>query len=367
MVRVTTWDRTEEQLEAYKNPDNDYRGNWRAQDLSASKPYTAGQFTIIGPTGLSFDPPPNRYWRCNRQQFDTWNADNRIWWGVNKDARPMLKAFLEESERGITPHTWWDYEFAGHNKEATLELKALFGGDAPFDTPKPVRLMTKLIQLFCTGSEFVLDFFCGSATFPHAAIEANAVLGLSLRYCAVQFPEAVNRGGYKTLADIAKERLRRAAKKVKSDNPLFAGDTGFRVYKLDSSNIRPWNPDAAAIGKSLLDSVEHLEPDRSEDDILTELLLKLGLDLCVPVETRTIASKTVHSVGGGVLLVCLASSVSAKQVEPLALGIAAWHKELAPAGESQAVFRDAAFADDVAKTNLTAILAQHGLTNVRSL
>lgn len=169
------------------------------------------------------------------------------------------------------------------------------------------------------------------------------------------------------IAELTKERLRRAVTKVKADNPLFAGDTGFRVYKLDSSNIRPWNPNAGAIGKTLLDSVEHLEPDRTEADILTELLLKLGLDLCVPVETRTIADKTVHSVGGGVLLVCLASSVSRKQVEPLALGIAAWHEELAPAGESQVAFRDAAFADDVAKTNLTAILAQHGLTNVRSL
>jgi adenine-specific DNA-methyltransferase len=279
----------------------------------------------------------------------------------------MLKSFLEESERGITPHTWWDYEFAGHNKEATLELKALFDGDAPFDTPKPVRLMSRLLQLFCSGSEFVLDFFCGSATFPHAVLEANASLGLSLRYCAVQLPEPIERNGYTTIADIAKERLRRAAKKVKADNPLFAGDTGFRVYKLDTSNIRPWNPHPADLGKTLFDSVDHLEPGRTEADVLAELLLKFGLDLCVLVETKTIAGKTVHSVGGGVLLVCLAPSITAKQVEPLSLGIVEWHKTLAPAGESQAVFRDAAFADDVAKTNLTAILAQHGLTNVRSL
>jgi len=139
------------------------------------------------------------------------------------------------------------------------------------------------------------------------------------------------------------------------------------VYKLDTSNIRPWNPHPADLGKSLLDAIDHLEPGRTEADILAELFLKLGLDLCVPVETKTIAGKTVYSVGGGVLLVCLAATVTAKQVEPLALGIVSWHKALAPAGESQAVFRDAAFADDVAKTNLTAILAQHGLTNVRSL
>src|SRR5690606_1967235 len=107
---------------AYKNPDGDPRGVWRAQDLSASKPYSAGQFVILGPTGRSFSPPPGRYWRCNETQFNRWVSDNRIWWGKSRDSRPMLKAFLSESEGGLTPHTWWDYQFADHNKAATLEL-----------------------------------------------------------------------------------------------------------------------------------------------------------------------------------------------------------------------------------------------------
>ncbi len=366
-VQVNSWDRTEEQLAAYKNPDEDPRGNWRAQDLSASKPYSAGQFTITGPTGLQFDPPPNRYWRCNREQFELWKADNRIWWGVNKDARPMLKAFLAETERGITPHTWWDYEFAGHNKEATLELKDLFEGDAPFDTPKPVKLMSRLIELFCYESGLVLDFFGGSATFPHAVLSHNAKGGSSLRFCVIQLPEVIERVEYKNIAEITKERLRRAGKKVKADTPLFAGDVGFRVYKLDTSNIRPWNPTPDDLPGAIEFHTDHILEGRTEDDILTELVLKLGLDLCVPIEKHTVAKKTVHSIGG-VLFVCLAERITAAEAVPLAKGIADLHKSSGGVGESMVVFRDSAFdGDDVVKTNLTENLRQLGLTNVRSL
>ncbi len=148
---------------------------------------------------------------------------------------------------------------------------------------------------------------------------------------------------------------------------MFTGDLGFRVFKLASSNIRAWDPDRDDLPKTLEESVEHLKTDRTEADILFELLLKLGLDLTVPIEHKTIAGKTVHSIGAGTLLVCLAPKITAAEVEPLALGIADWHKQLAPAGETTVVFRDSAFADDVAKTNLTAILQQHGLETVRSL
>jgi adenine-specific DNA-methyltransferase len=367
-VSVNSWDRTSEQLAAYRNPDNDPRGDWRAQDLSASRPYSAGVYTIIGPTGESFDPPPNRYWRCNRAQFDEWVADNRIWWGVNQSARPMLKAFLSESERGITPHTWWDFEFAGHNKEATLELKALFDGDAPFDTPKPVRLMRRLIELFCSNGDTVLDFFCGSAAFGHAAMECiSASTPMTIRHILVQLPEPISRAEYRTIADVAKERLRRAAKKIKSQNPLFTGDLGFRVFKLDSSNIRAWEPDPNNLGQTILDYTENIRQDRTEQDILYELLLKLGLDLCVPIEQKELAGKVVHSIGGGVLMACLAPAITFAEVEPLAQELVAWHQDLAPAGDTTCLFRDSAFADDVAKTNITAILNQHGLSNVRSL
>ena len=141
-------------------------------------------------------------------------------------------------------------------------------------------------------------------------------------------------GKPRNIAELTKERLRRAAKKIKDENPLFAGDLGFRVFKLDSSNIRAWEPDRDDLDQTLLESVEHLKTDRTEADILYELLLKLGLDLCVPIEKRTIAGKTVHAIGGGVLLACLAEKIARDEVEPLALGIVEWHKELAPAGDT---------------------------------
>jgi adenine-specific DNA-methyltransferase len=139
------------------------------------------------------------------------------------------------------------------------------------------------------------------------------------------------------------------------------------VFKLDSSNIRAWEPDRDNIAETLEQAADHLKANRSEQDILFELLLKLGLDLTVPIETKTIAGKAVHTIGAGVLFVCLAEEIGAPEIEPLAHGIADWHKALSPAGASQIVFRDSAFANDVAKTNLTAILQQHGLENIRSL
>lgn len=154
---------------------------------------------------------------------------------------------------------------------------------------------------------------------------------------------------------------------IRERNALKPGDLGFRVFKLDSSNLQTWDPDRENLERSLLDAVDHVKPDRSDQDVLYELLLKLGLDLCVPIEDRTIAGKPVQSVGAGTLLVCLAARIETEAVEPLALGLVAWHRELAPAGESTIVFRDSAFADDVAKTNLAAILQQHDLKNVRSL
>ena len=171
----------------------------------------------------------------------------------------------------------------------------------------------------------------------------------------------------RNIAELTKERLRRAGKAVRKENPMFAGDTGFRVFKLASSNIRAWEPTRENLAETLEDSIDHLKTDRTEQDILFELLLKLGLDLCVPIETKKITKHDVNSIGGGSLLVCLSTAIPQADVETLALGIVAWHKALKPAGETTVVFRDSAFADDVAKTNLAAILNQHGLETVRSL
>lgn len=257
-------------------------------------------------------------------------------------------------------------------------------GDVTFaNGKKPIRLIKQLVKWSnSTTDAVILDFFSGSATTAHAVMELNAEDSSNRRFIMVQLPEPLDPsnsdqkatadfcdkiGKPRHIAEVTKERLRRAGKKIHEESPMFAGDLGFRVFKLASSNIRAWEPDRANLPKTLQESAEHLKTDRTEQDILFELLLKLGLDLTMPIEQKFIAGKTVNSIGAGTLLVCLAPRIAAAEVEPLALGIADWHKQLAPGGESTIVFRDSAFADDVAKTNLTAILQQHGLENVRSI
>lgn len=258
----------------------------------------------------------------------------------------------------------------------------------PFDYPKPTTLIEFLIEITRTGGkDLVLDFFAGSGSSGHAVMRANSVDNGNRRFILVQLPELLDSSvaAQKTAAEfcdklnspnniseLTKERLRRSALKIKEDNPLFSGDLGFRVFKLDSTNILEWDPDRDNIAETLEASIKHLKTDRTEQDILFELLLKLGLDLCVPIETRRVEEDTthghdLHSVGGGSLLVCLSKSIPQEDVEPLALALVAWHQELNPAGETTVVFRDSAFADDVAKSNLSAILQQHGLETVRSL
>ena len=309
-------------------------------------------------------------------------AENRIVFGVSGEAGPQRKRFLSEAEeRGKVTKTLWDEIDTTTN--ATRDLKILLG-EAVFDNPKPIELISRFIQLGThdPADAIVLDFFAGSGTTGHAVMEQNSVDGGSRKFILVQLPEVLSSDDLeqkiaalycdkikkpRTIAELTKERLRRAGKKIKEDNPMFAGDTGFRVFKLDSTNIREWDPNRENLAESLEDSVDHLKSNRTDDDILFELLLKLGLDLCVPMEQLTIAGKTVHSIGAGVLITCLERKIAKTEVEPIALGIAAWHQELAPAGETTVVFRDSAFADDVAKTNLSAILDQHGIKTVRSL
>ena len=243
--------------------------------------------------------------------------------------------------------------------------------DNVLDTVKPTSLIRRMLQLATEpdARDIVLDFFAGSGPTGHAVFEQNQVDDGNRRYILVQIPEPLPKPEthLHTLADITKERLRRAAKKIKEEHPEWNGDTGFRVFKLDSSNIKAWNPRTDDLEADLADQMEHILPDRTEADLLYELLLKLGLDLCVPIEQKEIAGKTVHAIGGGVLMTCLAEKITTEETESLGLGIVGWHKELAPAGDTTCVFLDSAFENDVAKTNLAAILEQAGIANVRSL
>ena len=320
-------------------------------------------------------------WRWSRKKL----ADEirRIEWSKSASGwAPSYRIYADESA-GKPPETILYNDDVGSNRTGTAEVKALFGDIKVFDAPKPKNLIRRLVEITSADDgDIVLDFFAGSATTAHAVLEQNAIDRHRRRFVIVQMPEPLDIdakeqkiaaefcdmiGKPRNISEITKERIRRAGTKIKSDSPLFEGDFGFRVFKLASSNIRAWEPDAADLENSLLKNAEHLVQGRKEQDVLYELLLKLGLDLCVPIETKTIAGKTVHSIGGGALIACLADGLTKDVIEPLASGIVAWRAALAPAVDTRVVFKDSGFADDIAKTNMAAILTQNGISDVRSL
>ncbi len=368
--------RTAEMEARYTNTDNDPRGSWTSGDLSARNYYGEGTYAVTTPAGRIIEgPPPGRYWVVSKAKFDEMNADNRIWWGAGGDNMPRFKRFLTEVQAGKVPQTLWTYEEVGHTQEAKKELIATVefpNSDVVFDTPKPTRLLRRILQIATSpeSKDLVVDFFAGTGSTMDAVFQQNADDGGNRRCILVQLPEPLTGGesvGWTSIADITKARLVGAGKRQRAADVAKAGDVGFRVFKLDTSNIRAWNPNPADLNGSLLANLEHIEPGRSNDDVLYEVLLKLGLDLCMPIQQQQIAGKTVHSIGEGALLACLDEHISVADAEPLALGMAQWREQQGTATETTAVFRDSAFENDVAKSNLAAILEQHGVTHVRSL
>lgn len=370
-----------------------------------------GDYALVGLYQAALDPRPNqRYWiQCPDGTFaippgntlpdvvsDGVNvlpqsSEDRVWrWSFDsylkkkdlivfkKTAKSPLqtpnrsqsswnvytKYYLEDRlEEGIRPRDFLDDIT---NDRGTADLKALGLNDV-FTFPKPVDLLTRIMTWIADPGALCLDFFAGSGTMGQAVFEINQLDGGHRRFVLVQLPEPTENPQFPTIAEITKERLRRVIRKIKKENLLFPSDLGFRVFKLDSSNIRSWDPNSENLEQSLLAHIEHIKMDRMEEDILYELLLKMGVDLCVPIEKRIIAGKTVYSTGGGILMVCLAEIITCEEVEPIAQGIVDWHKELAPTGDTTCIFRDSGFANDVVKTNLAAVLEQSGIRNLRSL
>ncbi len=290
----------------------------------------------------------------NKKQ-SKYNIYNKLW----------LK---DQQEKGKVPSDFiGDFE----NRQSSAELKEL---DIPFDYAKPVRLIKYLIEIArLNEGDIVVDFFAGSCTTAHALMSQNISDNKERRCISIQLPEPTpaesesRKAGYFNIADIGKERIRRSVIKLKNENPEYIGDFGFKVFKLASSNILSWNPDRRDLEQTLLSNIDHLIEGRSEGDVIYELLLKRGVDLTVPIEERIVANKKVYSIGYGALLACLDISINMDEVEVLAKGIIAWHKELDPASDTQFVFRDSAFSDDITKTNMAAILEQNGIAHVRSL
>ena len=214
--------RTAGQLGAFENHDDDPKGPWKAENLSAGRYYEAGQFIIVTPTGRKVTPPKGRFWRCNETRYQTWLAEGRIWFGKKGDGRPMVKRYLAEAREGLTPSTWWPHNECGSNKEASLELKKLFDGEMVFDTPKPVRLLRRVLHLCAPPGSLVMDFFAGSGTTAHAVLEANEEDGGNRRFVLVQLPVPLPRT---TISDLCIERVRRAGQ--------GRVDAGYRVFRLN--------------------------------------------------------------------------------------------------------------------------------------
>lgn len=247
-----------------------------------------------------------------------------------------------------------------------------------YDYPKPLPLIEYLIKIGCEDPKgIVVDFFAGSGTTGHAVMNLNRAEGSERRFICVQIPEITDESGdarvrgFSNLSAICRKRLELASSAQESEDGGVFGDLkkngGFRFYRLADSNFKAWAPNPENLQESLVDHAEHLTIGRTEEDIIVELLCRFGIDLCVPVSEKIISGKVVRAIGAGVLMTCLSEQIDAKEVEGIAQGIVAWHQELAPSGEVVCVFRDSAFADDVAKTNMAAILQQHGIQNVRSL
>jgi len=349
----------------------DKRGVYYPDNLRSPNPRPNLVFDWKG-----YKPHPNG-WAYGPDKMAEFDTEERLHYPDARDQRIKIKSYLHEHEEWPPGSVFYK-----DRRSSSKALAALMGADV-FDFPKDVDVLSRLVSAICGPGDVVLDFFAGSGATGHAVMASDVSSPSDARrFVLVQLPEPLSPDDKhqqaaaafcdsiarpRNIAELTKERLRRASKQLRQEDPLSTADLGFRVFKLDSSNIRSWEADRQNLSKSLLESIEHLKGDRTETDIVYELLLKLGLDLCVPIEKKRISGKEVHSIGGGVLLACLAAKITREQVEQLAEGIVEWHKALGPAGDTTCVFRDSAFADDVAKTNLAAILSQHGIANVRSL
>jgi adenine-specific DNA-methyltransferase len=331
--RPRLMEREEEANARYTNPDNDARGPWKAIPfLNPLSPQERPNlvYSIRHPSGRDIKPT-KKAWRSEESVWNRLVAENRIWWGKEGDSDiPNVKRFLSEVRQGMTPINFWDYEFAGHTDIANQEIKELFD-DKVFDTPKPTKLIQRMMEvaLSAENDAIILDFFAGSGSTGHAVLSA-AVKGPGQKsFILVQLPEVTGRTDYPTIADITKERVRRAIKKMDADESgkldLNGGnklDRGFRVFKLAESNFQVWDAqvanDSQALEKQLTLHVDHLRQDRSPVDFLYEILLKSGFPLTASVRQLTLSGLSVFSVADGALLICLERKLKLDAIRDMA-------------------------------------------------
>ncbi len=373
--KIGKLDRSKEAESRYKNPDNDPRGNWTSGDLSV-KTYNANtDYEIITPSGRKVRPPHGACWRVSKKRFAELVADNRIWFGEKGDNVPRLKRFFSEIQEGMVPTSILYYKEVGHSQQGRQELKKLFDGKGYFDGPKPIGLIYRLLKIGnVSDNDIILDFFSGSATTAHAVMQLNAEDGGNRQFILVQLPEVCSekseayKAGYKNICEIGKERIRRAGRKILSEveeanqqiklgeeeKPL--PDVGFKVFKLDSSNLKLWDGIPVGVGNGQLyfekirNVIDGVKDDRPALDVVYELMLKLGVPLTCEVIEKEVMGKTVYSVDDDLLLFCLEPDITAEFVEEMA--------ELAPA---KIILAEMGFTDDTAMANAHYILQDRGI------
>ena len=349
--------RTEEMDKRYKNPDNDPRGPWKAGDLVAAGERKGGHYIVKNPsTSEEFDVPQGKHWAFSEPRMREMLADNRVVFGSSNNSFPSFKQFLTEVKQGRVASSFFSFTDYGHTDAAKKEFIALFGeqGRTIFETIKPLKLIQNLCRIGnVSNGDIVLDFFAGSATTAQAIMQLNYENKSEIRFIMIQIPEETvsdseaYKAGYKTIAEISKERIRRAGNKIKESSQLINIDLdiGFRVLKIDSSNMKEvfYTPDT--VSQDLLsDQINNIRGDRTSEDLLFQVLLDWGVDLALPITQETMDGKAAYFVDGNALVACFDEGVSEEFV-----------KLLAKREPLRAVFRDAGFASDSVKINVEQI------------
>jgi len=366
---------TVEQAKIYKNPNGDPRGRWRGIPMTAQGYRPNQMYTIVTPTGAQHTPTEGRCWSMIESEFLKLKAAGRIYFGQDNSSQPQIIRYLSEVD-GLTPWTWLPHEEVGHTDEAKKELYEIMGKSTVFDTPKPVRLISRLIQVASRKTDFiVLDFFAGSGTTAHAVALLNSQDGGTRRCITVQVSDSAAEGSVesiepiKDIAGLCKERLRRAGRNIidtwraaaeKSaaalpfesasesaghDRLATPPDVGFRVLKIDTSNVKDvyYTPGESKQG-DLLAQADNIKADRTSEDLLFQVLVDWGVDLALSVEQRIIVGNTVFFVDGNALAACFDPKISEDLVQ-----------ELAKRKPLRAVFRDSSFSSDSTKINVDQI------------
>ena len=360
-------ERTGEALQKFKNPDDDPRGAWTSGDLTSKTKAKGHSYAIISPSGKEFYPPAGRQWAPAYDTYLKLRDDNRLWFGENGENVPRQKQFLSEIQSGVVPTSLLFHSECGHNQEAKKELLSLLNGiGSSFETPKPTRLIRKMLNLVkLESNDIILDFFSGSATTAHAVMQLNAEDGGHRKFIMVQLPEATDekseayKAGYKTICEIGKERIRRAGAKIKEEAGLAAQnlDTGFRVLKCDTSNMKDvyYNPSEYEVNMfSRLE--DNIKEDRTPEDLLFQVMLDLGVLLSSKIEEATIAGKKVFNVEDNYLIACFDSDVSEETI-----------KAIAKQKPYYFVMRDSSMASDSVATNFDQIFATYSPDTVRKV